>query len=108
LYLKQVNTGNFLSGAASLLLAVGITAGRFPNLLGWYRTECPWRTVLHCRKYPVTSDVSCVGLVCCLAERWAVVAPTACCIGVALLHLMGMQTELVSSRPLEKQGTRKD
>lgn len=60
------------------------------------------------RKYLVTSDVSCVGLVCCLAEKWAVVAPTACRTGVALLHLMGAHTELVSSRPLQKQGSRKD
>lgn len=60
------------------------------------------------RKYPALSVVSCVGLVCCLAEKWTVVPAAACCIGLALLHVMAAHTELVSSRPLQKQRSRKD
>lgn len=108
-YLKWVNTVNFWSGSWSLLLAVGITAGRFPDLLGWYYPEYSLLGELYCVKgISITLDVSCVGLVCSLVEKWAVVALIAFCIGVALLHLTDAHTELVSNRCLQKQGSRKD
>lgn len=60
------------------------------------------------RKPPVPADVGCVGLLCCLTENQAAAVPMACCIGAALSHLMGAHTELISSRPQQKQGSRKD